>query len=295
MSHVQKAIKDGEIDLQFTQIPCAVLKDGTRLITTKGLIKALGKANSAGGRGTLVAKIPPFLNVNALKPFIDSDLTSSLSPIEFQMTNGAKAYGYKAEALPKICEVFLNARDCGVLTEKQLKHAATADLLMRSLAKIGIIALIDEATGYQEFRDKTALQAILDKYLSAEAAKWAKTFPDGFYLGLFRLKNWDLSKDLKKKPGVVAHYTKDLVYNRLAPGLMDSLEEKNPVQESGRRKNCHHQFLTKEQGLTHLKGHLFMVQKIMKMSKNWEDFMEKMDSLLPISTTEDIEISEEKS
>lgn len=291
MNHVQKAIKDGVIDLQFTQIPCAVLKDGTRLITTKGVQKALGKSNPGGGRSIVSDKIPSFLNVNALKPFVDSDLTSSLTPIEFQMTNGGKAFGYKAETLPKICEVFLRARDFGVLTEKQLKHAATADLIVRSLAKVGIIALVDEATGWQEFRDKTALQALLDKYLSAEAAKWAKTFPDSFYLGLFRLRNWDVSKDLKKKPSVVAHYTKDLVYNRLAPGLMDSLEEKNPVQESGRRKNCHHQFLSKEQGLTHLKGHLFMVQKIMKMSKNWEDFMGKMDSLLPISTTEDIDIN----
>lgn len=290
MLPIPKAFKDGIIDLQFTQIPCAVLKDGTRLITTSGLIKALGKSNTRGGKGTLVGNIPPFLNVNALKPFISNELTSSLSPIEFQMSNGSKAYGYKAETLPKICEVFLNARDSGVLSEQQLKHAATADLLMRSLAKIGIIALVDEATGYQEFRDKTALQALLDKYLSVEAAKWAKTFPDEFYLGIFRLKKWNPAKELRHKPSVVAHITKDIVYNRLTPGLLDALQEKNPVTETGRRKNYLHQHLTREHGLAHLKGHLFMVQKIMKISNSWEDFMEKMNSLLPVVNSADIEL-----
>jgi P63C domain-containing protein len=177
-----------------------------------------------------------------------------------------------------------------VLSEKQLKHAATADLIIRSLAKIGIIALIDESCGYQEFRDKTALQSLLDKYLNAESAKWAKTFPDTFYLGMFKLKNWNTERVLQKKPMIVAKYTNDLIYKRLAPGLLESLEERNPMTETGKRKNRHFQFLTHEQGLAHLKGHLFMVQKIMKMSKNWEDFMEKMDALLPYATTEDLEI-----
>ncbi len=294
MSSIQKAFKDGTIDLQFTQIPCAVLKDGTRLITTKGLMKALGKANLRGGKGTVVGNLPPFLHVNYLKPFISNELTSSLSAIEFQMVKGGKAFGYRAETLPQICEVFLKARDCGVLNDQQLKHAATADLIMRSLAKVGIIALVDEATGYQEFRDKTALQALLDKYLSVEAAKWAKTFPDEFYLGIFRLKKWNPAKELRHKPSVVAHITKDLVYNRLAPGLIESLEERNPMLDSGRRKTCHHQFLTKEHGHSHLKGHLFMVQKIMKISNSWEDFMEKINSLLPLSTTDDITIEGKK-
>src|SRR5579862_7181225 len=123
MTQLQKAFKDGIIDLQFTQIPCAVLKDGTRLITTTGLRKALGKSTTRGGKSTLIGNLPPFLIVNTLKPFIDKYLTSSLSPIEFQMINGSKAFGYKAELLPKICEVFLKARDCGVLTDQQLKHA----------------------------------------------------------------------------------------------------------------------------------------------------------------------------
>lgn len=206
------------------------------------------------------------------------------------MPSGGSAVGYKANFLPKICELFLKARDRGLLTHKQLDYAATCDLIMRALAHTGIIALVDEATGYQEFRDKTALQGILDKYLSKEAAKWAKTFPDAFYLGIFRLKKWNPAKEIRHKPGAVANITKDLVYKRLAPELINSLEEKNPITETGRRGACHHQFLSREQGVTHLRGHLFMLQKLMKSSNSWEEFMTKVNDLLPICTTEDIQI-----
>jgi len=50
---------------------------------------------------------------------------------------------------------------------------------VRGFARVGIIALVDEATGYQEVRNKLALQAILDAFLRKELAAWAKRFPDG--------------------------------------------------------------------------------------------------------------------
>lgn len=293
MSNYPKAIKSGYIDLGFGKIPVAVLKDGTRLITTSGFHKALGKSRPSGPSGNRRANLPTFLQTLALKPFITNELTVALQPIEFTMPSGGKAIGYPATLLPQVCEIYLKARDADVLTDLKIKYAASADLIMRALAHTGIIALVDEATGFQEFRDKTALQAILDKYLSAEAAKWAKTFPDSFYLGIFKLKKWNTDNIMKYKPGVVAYYTKDLIYNRLTAGLLDALEEKNPITEKGFRKNKHHQFLTHEQGICHLKGHLFMVQKLMKMSKDWEDFMRKMNDLLPYAHTQDIELKEE--
>lgn len=287
---MQKALRDGKLNLGFMEIPCAVLKDGTRLITTSSVNKALGRSNPSGGKGG-IDKLPPFLNILTLKPFISKELSSSISPLEFKMKNGAKAFGYKAETLPMICEVFLKARDTGVLTEKQLAHAATADLIMRSLAHVGIIALIDEATGFQEFRDKDALQKILDQYLTSEEAKWSKTFNDSFYLSIFKLKKWNPCKEMRFKPQAMANITKDLVYKRLVPGLMDALEEKNPVNQNGRRKMKHHQFFTRELGLSHLKGHIFMLEKLMNSSHTWEEFIQKVNNLLPYPEIKSIEIS----
>ena len=38
------------------------------------------------------------------------------------------------------------------------------------------------------------------------------------------------------RPQVVAHYTKDIVYQRLAPGILMELEERNPKDEKGNRR-----------------------------------------------------------
>src|SRR5205823_3879614 len=132
--------------------------------------------------------LPPFLASDNLKPFISADLKQATVPVLFRSLptgegrgqRGKRAYGYDAELLPMVCEVYLSAHDAGKTT-KQQEHIVTAcALLVRGLARVGIVALIDEATGYQEVRDRQALQAILDAYLRKEFAAWAKRFPDDF-------------------------------------------------------------------------------------------------------------------
>jgi hypothetical protein len=105
------------------------------------------------------------------------------------------------------------------------------------------VALIDEATGYQEVRDRNALQVILDKYLTDEWAKWTKTFPDDFYKELFRLKGIEYPPRSGKKASYVGHWTNDVVYDRLVPGLKEELKKKNPVTGKGHRARKHHQHL----------------------------------------------------
>lgn len=285
MSNIQRAIKSGYIDLGFGKIPVAVLKDGTRLITNSGFHKALGRAAPAGGRS---AKTPSFLSHNALKPFITKDLTAALSPIEFTLPTGGKAIGYRAEILPKICEVYLKARDENALTPLQEKYAASADLIIRALANVGIIALIDESIGYQELRDKDALQAILEKYLQKEQAAWAKRFPDEFYRQIFRLRKWKAKEVFHKKPGIVAHYTNDLVYQRLAPGLIDELQHINPIEETGYRKGYHHNHLTPLAGMPALSHHMHALLKIMKACKSWGELIELVDRFLPKQSINDL-------
>lgn len=80
---------------------------------------------------------------------------------------------------------------CGVLRKQQAHIAAQADILIRGFATVGIIALVDEVTGYQEIRDRAALHKILDQYLEKEHAKRSKRFPDEFYREIFRLRDWE--------------------------------------------------------------------------------------------------------
>ncbi len=250
------------------------------MLTQEGFLKAIGRSGKpAKGRGSVVEKVAPFLDLDNLKPFIDKELESSTFPIIFQPIKGGKAFGYKAELLPKVCEVYLQARDKGTLHKSQLKFAIACDILMRGLAHIGIIALVDEATGYQEIRDRETLQKILDKFLLTEYAKWAKRFPDTFYKEIFRLNNWQYMK--VKRPSVIGRYTNDVVYERLAPMVLDELKKRNPKDERGYRKTRHHQWLTDDIGHPKLQEHLTGVIALMKASPNWRTFLRALERVYP--------------
>ena len=88
--------------------------------------------------------------------------------------------------------------------------------------------LLTKQTGYQEIRDRGALNRILDKYLLTERAKWAKRFPDEFYKEIFRLRGWAWQGMKVNRPQMVGHYTNDIVWDRLAPGVREELERLNP-------------------------------------------------------------------
>jgi hypothetical protein len=164
---------------------------------------------------------------------------------------------------------------------QQLHIAEECETLIRSFARVGIVALVDEATGYQEIRDKTALQALLDKYLRKEHAVWAKRFPDEFYQEMFRLRGWQWRGMKINRPSCVGTYTKDIVYERLAPAILDELERRNPPNANGNRKHRHHQFLTDDIGHPALAQHLFAVMAFMRISKSWSDFKLQMDRAFP--------------
>ena len=165
------------------EIPCYVLEDETRVLSQQGFLKAIGRAEKAkGGHGASVVDSPPsFLAAKNLKPFISNELRKSTIPIPFQSSEGVRGYGYRATLLPQVCEVYLAMRDAGVILSSQRHIADRAYILMRGLAEVGVIALVDEATGYQKIREKNALATILEKFIARELQPWTKTFPYEFY------------------------------------------------------------------------------------------------------------------
>lgn len=277
-----KATHAGELQIGDTTIPCAVLEDGQRLLTQEGFLKAIGRAAKAkGGTGASVDKVPAFLSAKNLQPFIDNELLESTTPIIFKNSKGGKAFGYKAELLPKVCDVYLKARDKGEILSSQVHVAAKADILIRGLAHVGIIALVDEATGYQEVRDRIALQKILEKYITDEWAKWTKTFPDDFYKELFRLHHIEYPGTTMKRPSYVGHWTNDVIYSRLVPGVLNELKKRNPRRPSGNRARKHHQYLTKDIGHPALKDHLSNVIFLMRGCSHWDDFKRRLERAAP--------------
>lgn len=279
--------KPGEIKIMDIKIPCVVLEDGTRVLSEHGVTTAMKSRSGAAKRQKKVeqeegrAHWPVFMASKNLKPFISNELYIGLTnPIEYRIGKHI-AQGYPAQLLPQICDVWLSARDKGVLNKQQLQKCRQAEILMRGLAHIGIIALVDEATDFQEIRDRIALQEILDKFLTDEWAKWTKTFPDEFYIQLFRLKNMAYPPISTKRPGYIGHWTNDIIYSRLAPGVLKELKRLNPRQESGSRKHKFFQYLTRDWGTPALRDHLSNVIFLMKGCAGWEDFKRRLNRASP--------------
>lgn len=265
------------------KIPCYVLEDKRRVLVQTGMIKSLGMSPGTGSRsiesGDRLAK---FIGGKAIKPFIPNKITEMIiSPIKFTMPTGGIAYGYEATILADICDAVLEARAQGVLQKQQAHIAKQCEILMRGFAQVGIIALVDEVTGYQKVRDREVLQAILDKYIRDEWAKWTKRFPDEFYKQMFKLKNIPYPPHSIKKPKYIGHWTNDVIYKRLAPGVLKTLKEKNPRQPSGYRKRKFHQYLTEDLGIPELQKHLSNVIFLMKGCTSWNDFKRRLERASP--------------
>lgn len=280
---VIKATHEGVINIDGFKIKSYNLETGERVLSRIDFLRALGRTgNAKGGRQyDTEFKLPVFLTADNLKPFINNELIRNSTPIEFITMSGVKSIGYKAELLPTVCYVFIDANEENALRKIQVHIAERCKILVRAFATIGIIALIDEATGYQNERKKDALQKILDKYLRKEYAAWAKCFPDEFYEEMFRLKKWNLDKKTMKMPGVVGRFTNDIVYDRLAPGILDELRKRNPVLDTGKRKTKHHVWLTQQTGHPALDRHFSGVLALMRANSTWEGFKRLLERSYP--------------
>ena len=139
----------------------------------------------------------------------------------------------------------------GVLqTEKQVQTANRLYAIMTAFAKTGLVAVIDEVTGYQAERDRDALQKVLEAYISEELLPWAKRFPDEFYRQMFRLKGWEYKG--KAKSPYAGKLTNEYIYHYLPQGVVEALKRKTPKSKADNRTNRFHQHLTEETGLLNL-------------------------------------------
>jgi len=283
---LEQAEHSGQLVIGDMVFPCSVLSDGTRILTQSDFMTGMGMYYSGwvakNKPADQPADLPHFLAFESLKPFIDKHLGDLQSiVVKYRTEKGSVAHGIKAEIIPKICEVWLDADEEIKLGKRQKQIAQKAKMIIRALAHVGIIALVDEATGYQEIRNKEALRALLDAFLQKEFAAWAKRFPDDFYKEMFRLRGLAWNKLSVKRPLYIGRLTNDVVYERLAPGILEELQHRNPRDEKGRRPHKHHQYLTEDVGHPALAQHLHAVIGLMRASSNWQQFHDMLDKAFP--------------
>jgi len=260
----------GELNLAGTTIPCYVLEDGTRVLSSRGMQMGL-RITENERTGT---KIDRFLSNDRLKPFIANNLgCAHFSPISCY-DGDKRISAYKADLLADICDLLLEARREVKLTKRQMIVADQCEILMRSFARVGITALVDEATGYQAMRESTELQKILAAYVSDEVAKWQLTFSNDFYQEMFRLWGLDYDSTKSTKPMLVGMLTNLYVYKALPEGVLEALKEKTGKTEGGNWKHKLHQSLTPEVGRQHLKNQIVGVTALMAASKSKDQFKE---------------------
>ncbi len=284
---VPKAAYTGELTIGDMTFPCSVLSNGDRILTQSDFMAGMGmyysgwvaknksEASDSGG-------VPHFLAFKSLEPYVIRHLGHLESiVVKYRTERGSLAHGIKADIIPRICDVWLDAEQEGKLGSRQKQIAEKAKLMMRALAHVGIIALVDEATGYQRDRASDALSKILEAFIAKELQPWVKTFPDEFYDELFRLRGLDYPRDTVKRPQYFGHLTNDIIYKRLAPAVLNELKKATPRAPSGNYSYHLHRRLTPELGHPKLKEHMASVITAMKLSKNYNDFIEKLDFLHP--------------
>ncbi|MDX2029233.1 MAG: P63C domain-containing protein [Blastocatellia bacterium] len=288
---IPQASHEGSFNIGNATISAAVLPNGKRLITQATFLRALGRSRSPkAGTGVLstVDGVPFFLQAESLKPFISTELLASTTPIFYLSESSGRGVGYDAELLPKVCEVYLRFRDDCLMKKGKVpanyKHIVQAcDILIRGLANVGIVALVDEATGYQYDRARFALTEILEKFISKELLKWVKTFPDEFYYHIYRLKGWKASENPSQRTPLLGKITNDLVYERLAPGVLKELQRVTPRDEKGRLKHKLHRRLTEDIGHPKLREHLASEITLLRIFDDgeWNTFYKALNRALP--------------
>lgn len=272
-----QATHTGMIEIGGRSLACAVLENGKRLLTQETFLKAIGRAAKAiAGTGSelLIGGLPPFLVAENLQDFIPDELREGMVPIAFRTDRGARGYGYDAKLLPMVCDVYLTAREKKRLLASQKHIADACSVLVRGLARVGIIALVDEATGYQEERAKDELHQILEAYISPELLPWTKLFPDDFFRQIYRLNGWEYRPGTAKRNQGVGKFINKHVYEALPDGVLDELRARNPITENGRRRYRHHQLLTTDTGNPHLDKQITAVLTLMRVANDKDEFVE---------------------
>lgn len=275
-NEILDAVYSGQLPIGEIELDCAVLDGGVRVLSERAVHRAFGskrggshwrrmKENEGG------ANLPSFISAKNYSDFIPNDLRVALTqPVIYRVSAGATpANGMKAELLPEICGVILAARREGKLLPSQAHLAIQAEVLMEAFAKVGIIALVDEATGYQTDRSHDALRLLLSKYIAQGLQRWLKTFPDAFFAELDRLYGNDTSHG--KRPQYYGKFINKYVYEPIENGYVKQELDRLNIADDGKRRARFHQWLS-EEGRNMLIHQIGRVQGLMEMCEDIDHF-----------------------
>jgi len=244
------------------ELDCYVLEDGRRLFHKRGMARALGM-KSGGGNVFLRA-----IQRKGLGSEIGERLLGKIeTPIIFKPLTQDLGHGYDASVLVDICKAIIRADDSGKLHPTQKPLVDQARILLHAFATVGVTALIDEATGFQQVRDPHALRILVQQYIEAEKREWEKQFPDEYYdelnrlYGSKRLTMTGSGAVIQNRPQQFAKFTRSYVYHPLAK-----------IDKKGTRRSRFHQHLSLGYGIEKLKRQVGEVMTLVRVSDSVAQF-----------------------
>lgn len=283
----EKITHEGLLNLSGIEIPCYVTENEIRVLSGRGMQDALRLVDDTyeGGQkpGSRLGRL---FGYKSLQPLISQAKEAGrFEPVKMTF-KGQIIHGYRAEALADICVLLVEAQGGGLLrTQRQKTIADRAAKLLGAFAKVGLNALIDEATGYQYTRARNALEEILTQFVQKDLRKWVKTFPDEFYFQICRLKGWNYSEENKNARGPSwGRLTNHLIYDRLAPGVRDELKRITPRDSKGRHKQRLFRRLTEDVGHPRLRELLASEITLMRIfdDNGWDQFEAALNRAIPV-------------
>ena len=255
----------GIIELAQSQIDCYVLEDGRRVLSINGAVRALAGLETGHGR------LDKYIGISALKPYLDVPaIIDGLIEFEIPGNNFGNARGLTTDQFEEIMGAFVAAMTEEVkFTRNQLQMAFRCALLLRGLAKTGLVALVDEATGYQHNRAENELQVRLKAFISSELRVWSKTVPDDFWEQLGRLTGWKDS--LTNRPKYWGKLVIKFIYDTLPKEVAHYLKSNRPPKGV-----MWHQQLTENYGVRMLVTRCIEVTTLARTCRDMQELSEKV-------------------
>lgn len=261
VSNIPASLFQGKLQIAGEEFVCHVLNNLKRVMAQREIVRILTGIEKGG--------IDRYLTAQNLRPYINKDKILSQT-IRFSIPGtNLEGNGFEATLLLDICDAYLRARDDDALQESQEHLARKAETITRACAKVGIIALIDEATGFQKYRAERELQFKLQAFIADDMQEWARMFPEEFWLELARLEGIRYSP--RSRPLRWGRYVMMFVYDAIDPDVGNQLRKINPDPHFLQN---HHQWL-KKFGRDRVRDQILQVIPVMRLCRNIKEFREK--------------------
>lgn len=254
----------GELEVGGERLPVYVLDDGRRVISRTAATVYLTGIEKQG-------TLERYIGVENLKPYLPADFTEQLVAFTLPEVTNKEIRGLTADSFLTVCRAYAQARDEGALSERQAEIAKQASIFLTACSRIGLLALIDEATGYQYERADDALRTKLKLFLEEEMREWEKTFPDELWREFGRLTHW--TGPVYSRPKYWGHFVNELVYGYLDRDVAQWLKENAPAPRHGQN---YHQWLSNQYGLKKLVEHIWMLIGMASACQNMSQLRQMM-------------------